>query len=139
MPLATLPTDQLAVVEQQTQEELEQLAQVLEQCRAKERECQASCDAAKQLETRGSRPMLIPLTDSMYVKGKTSTHPRVTINIGTGYHAEVSVATAVKLLEGRAKNLAKSTEKISQLCNQKQDLQRAIKNQMHVRRLAASK
>lgn len=136
VPLNALSLEQLVGLERQTSEEIEQLVSVLEKCRSKQRETSVAIASAGFLKESCSKQMMIPITDSMYVKGVTGDAPRLLMNIGTGYFAEVSSDHAAKVLSDRLKNLNESTEKIVNVTREKQDMLKAVKTQMQAKKMA---
>lgn len=120
MNLATLDVQQLGQVKKQLEEELEHLTSSFAQLHAvqgKFRECLRLVKARPGLpegiarvpalgllanETVDERSVLVPLTNSLYVRGKLSDPKHVIVDIGTGFYVEKvgPIATAVSACVG---------------------------------------
>merc|ERR1719188_327758 len=73
----------------------------------------ASVDTLKSVvpENQG-KPVLVPLTSSLYVDGEMSNTSTVVVDVGTGYFIEMSVAKAKKFCDKRMKMLSGNSEKV---------------------------
>lgn len=111
--ITNMSLDQLAMLRRQMEEELEHLTESFEQLsavHARFRESKATVGAYEK-QTEGS-DVLVPMTSSLYVRGKLSDANRVLVDIGTGYYVEVAPKYAeehfgkkVKLLEAKINEL----------------------------------
>merc|ERR1719273_1400640 len=86
---------QLNMVKQQLEQEVKSLADNQQALMGAQARFQGSIEALKSLcpENEG-KPLLVPLTSSLYIDGKLTETNRVTVDVGTGYFIEMSVARA---------------------------------------------
>ncbi|KAJ1512866.1 subunit of tubulin prefoldin [Coelomomyces lativittatus] len=103
--ISELEVPQLESIHQQLQEEL----QVLTQSYAQLKQVQLkflNCDEtlASLMECKQDRPILVPLTNSLYVPGHL-VKSRVMMDIGTGYYVEKSYEQARSYYQRREQHL----------------------------------
>lgn len=65
------------------------------------------------------KPILVPLTSSMYVPGKLSNIKSVLLDVGTGYFVDKSIEDSKTFLDGKLEMLAKNVEKVKLYNNTK--------------------
>lgn len=65
------------------------------------------------------KPMLIPLSDSMYVPGKVQDVDKVIVDVGTGYYVELGIPAAVDYFKRKIKFVATQIEKVQQIAKEK--------------------
>ncbi|KAI9851651.1 MAG: subunit of tubulin prefoldin [Thelocarpon superellum] len=90
LDLATLSTQQLSAVKKQLDDELEHLTTSFTKLRAaqaKFRECSKSIGAGISSQVAG-KPILVPLTTSLYVPGTIADTEHVIVDVGTGFYVE---------------------------------------------------
>ncbi|KAJ0352575.1 hypothetical protein KNSL1_002486 [Colletotrichum chrysophilum] len=88
--LETLDVQQLSQVKKQLEEELEHLTSSFAQlhsAQAKFREC-LRCVKARPGSEEAERSVLVPLTNSLYVRGELSDPKHVIVDVGTGFYVE---------------------------------------------------
>ncbi|MCJ1439382.1 subunit of tubulin prefoldin [Xylographa pallens] len=88
--LASLSLQQLSSVKKRLDDELEHLTTSFTKLRAaqtKFRECITSIREGISSKTKG-KPLLVPLTTSLYVPGTLADAERVMVDIGTGFYVE---------------------------------------------------
>ncbi|KAJ8061313.1 hypothetical protein OCU04_010376 [Sclerotinia nivalis] len=88
--LTTLTTAQLTQVKKQFDDELEHLTSSFQQLRAaqnKFRECLRCIGVGVGKEVEG-KPILVPLTTSLYVPGQLADTENVIVDVGTGFYVE---------------------------------------------------
>lgn len=93
--ISKLSLDQILTLKDQTEAEIKQLQATITLTNDTLLKTQKAKDA---LQTFAQAPVgtdvLVPLTDSMYINGKTIEGKRPIIELGTGYYAETSVENA---------------------------------------------
>ncbi|KAH6703359.1 prefoldin [Verticillium dahliae] len=117
--LSTLDVQQLGQVKKQIEEELEHLTQSFAQLHAvqgKFKECQRIVKT-RPGSIEGERSVLVPLTNSLYVRGELSDPGRVVVDVGTGFYVE-----KVYITESSAAELFYNA-KLKQLAQNIQDLE----------------
>ncbi|KAK0117719.1 subunit of tubulin prefoldin [Cadophora gregata] len=88
--LASLTTQQLSAVKKQLDDEIEHLTNSHAQLRAaqaKFRECIRSIAGGVNPKLDG-KPILVPLTTSLYVPGTLADPENVIVDVGTGFYVE---------------------------------------------------
>ncbi|KAI9782537.1 MAG: subunit of tubulin prefoldin [Candelina submexicana] len=112
--IASLSAPQLSQVKKQLDEELEHLTNSFRKLRAAQsrfQECLKSIGKGiSSLDEE--KPVLVPLTTSLYVRGTIADTQHVIVDVGTGFYVEKSTSDAsmfyqekVEELEGNLKNL----------------------------------
>jgi prefoldin alpha subunit len=67
----------------------------------------ASLDTIKSLEI-GDQELMIPLSSSMYARGRTNTKGKVMIDLGTGFYAKVANKEGQAILTRKVEYIAKN-------------------------------
>ncbi|EGS23231.1 uncharacterized protein CTHT_0008950 [Thermochaetoides thermophila DSM 1495] len=106
--LASLSVQQLSAVKKQLDGEVEHLSTSYAQlvaAQGKFKEClRIVKDRASTFEK--DKSVLVPLTNSLYVKGKLSDPEHVLVDVGTGFYVEKDTTSAAEFYEGKIKELA---------------------------------
>ncbi|CAJ1420742.1 unnamed protein product, partial [Effrenium voratum] len=120
IPLSQASLQQLNVVKQQLEQELKSLINNQAALREAEARFQASIESLKSLcpENTG-KPMLIPVTSSLYIDGHMTETKKVTVDVGTGYYIQMSVERAHKFCNRRCKLLADNASKVEGVLKEK--------------------
>ncbi|KAM3074105.1 subunit of tubulin prefoldin [Clarireedia jacksonii] len=125
--LSTLSTPQLTQVKKQLDDELEHLTSSFQQLRAaqaKFKECLRSIASGVTGAVEG-KPILVPLTTSLYVPGKLADTEKVIVDVGTGFYVEKSTKDATKFYEA----------KVDELGNNLKDLEIIVQNKSNSLRM----
>lgn len=108
--LATLSTQQLSSVKKQLDDEISHLTQSytsLRQAQAKFKDCLSSIVAGISSSTV-DKPLLVPLTSSLYVPGTLADTEKVVVDVGTGFYVEKSCADAKVFYESKVEELGRN-------------------------------
>ncbi|ODM21955.1 putative prefoldin subunit 5 [Aspergillus cristatus] len=119
--VSSLSVPQLRALQSRLTTELEHLTTSHTKLRAaqtKFQDCVRSINdgvkGSQQKGTDGKDEILVPLTSSLYVKGKLADREKVLVDVGTGFYVEKTTAkatefynTKIKGLENNLKDLAK--------------------------------
>ncbi|ODV88867.1 hypothetical protein CANCADRAFT_32320 [Tortispora caseinolytica NRRL Y-17796] len=119
--LEQLPIQELAKIKSSIQNEFESLRNSLEQllvAQRKFRNCIATAQATVKEENNG-KPILVPLTASLYVPGKQIRSDKVLVDIGTGYYTEKTLDETVKFYQHRIDTLDDNLKQLEKLLNEK--------------------
>ncbi|KAL2122378.1 hypothetical protein VTJ04DRAFT_2833 [Mycothermus thermophilus] len=137
--LSTLSAQQLSAVKKQLDGEVEHLTSSYAQLAAaqsKFKEClrivksgSASFEKDKQV--------LVPLTNSLYVKGKLSDPDRVLVDVGTGFYVEKSTASAAEFYESKIKELQANIQGLEGIVQAKTNNLRVVEEVLRQKVLAA--
>ncbi|KAI5289485.1 subunit of tubulin prefoldin, partial [Ascosphaera aggregata] len=125
--LSTLPVAQLRALQQRLDTELEHLTQSHTKLRAAQTKFKGCVQSitdgveAKKNQTTAAEQgdhILIPLTNSLYVKGKIEDREKVIVDVGTGFYVEKTTAKAKEFYEKKVKELdtnIKELDKVLQI------------------------
>eukprot|EP00020_Sapocribrum_chincoteaguense_P000012 CAMPEP_0170745858 /NCGR_PEP_ID=MMETSP0437-20130122/8507_1 /TAXON_ID=0 /ORGANISM="Sexangularia sp." /LENGTH=158 /DNA_ID=CAMNT_0011084585 /DNA_START=84 /DNA_END=560 /DNA_ORIENTATION=- len=120
--LSKLSFEQLTSLRQQMQGEaeglsvsFEQLAHVLDKYTDAARAVAALRDSASSADAQPE--MLVPLTSSVFVKGRSVDRSKVTVDIGTGYYVEKSIPDALEFYERKTSMVRKNMQLVQKQLN----------------------
>jgi prefoldin alpha subunit len=119
--VTTLPVPQLQELKTQLDRELEHLTtsfQSLRTAQAKFRDCLTSIANGLSPST-ADKPLLVPLTSSLYVPGRLTDHEHVLVDVGTGYFIEKDIPAAKDFYERKVKDLQDSLKDLEGVVNSK--------------------
>ena len=68
---------------------------------------------------RIDKPILVPLTSSLYVPGKLADTEHVLVDIGTGFYVEKTTADAQTFYTGKIEELGKNIKDLENIANGK--------------------
>ena len=137
--ITSLPVPQLQELKQQLDRELEHLTtsfQSLRTAQSKFSDCIKSIAQGVNPST-ADRPLLVPLTSSLYVPGRLTSSTHVLIDIGTGFFVEKSTEDATDFYKRKVKDLGDSLKDLEQVVNQKANNVRMVEEVIRVKVLNA--
>ncbi|KKP03412.1 prefoldin, alpha subunit [Trichoderma harzianum] len=124
--LDTLEPQQLAQVKKQLEEELEHLTSSFAQLHGaqnKFKEC-LRCVQARAADSQGSKSVLVPLTNSLYVSGELTSTDTVLVDVGTGFMIEKvampKLKSAEKFYDAKVKEVGNSLKELEAIVQRKQ-------------------
>ncbi|KAL2153953.1 hypothetical protein VTH82DRAFT_2629 [Thermothelomyces myriococcoides] len=106
--LNSLSAQQLSAVKKQLDGEVEHLSSSYAQlaaAQAKFKECLRIVKSGSSSLDK-DKSVLVPLTNSLYVKGRIADPNRVLVDVGTGYYVEKDTKSAAEFYEAKVKELA---------------------------------
>ncbi|KAL8736252.1 MAG: hypothetical protein Q9166_000407 [cf. Caloplaca sp. 2 TL-2023] len=127
--LSTLPIPQLTSIKNQLTQELQHLTNSFTQLRAaqaKFRDCIKSIrdgieKAGKEDgKERNGKPILVPLTPSLYVPGRLASTETVLVDIGTGFYVEKTPPAARQFYTSKVEELGKNLKDLETIVQGKQ-------------------
>lgn len=136
--LGSLSVQQLAQVKKQLDEETQSLTNSYAQLRAaqqKFRDCIASI-AAGVANSVADKPLLVPLTSSLYVPGTLASTETVLVDVGTGFYVEKTTEQAKKFYETKAEELGKNVKDLETIVQGKNQNLRLIEEGTHKRNVS---
>ncbi|KAK7092587.1 prefoldin subunit 5-like [Littorina saxatilis] len=118
--ITQLPAAQLNQLSQQLEQEIEFFGNSLNQLKVAQTKFMESeeCVSRVNPESKG-KPILVPLTSSMYVPGELSNVESVLVDIGTGYYVDMSPAKAKDYFSRKVDFITKQMEKIQPVLQDK--------------------
>ncbi|KAK6460910.1 subunit of tubulin prefoldin [Scheffersomyces coipomensis] len=96
-----------------------QSLQALQTAQSKLKDCVTSVD---NLEKSKSEDLLVPLTSSLYLPGKTIKKNEYLVDIGTGYFVEKSAKDAKQVYDFKIKRLDEDAKKLKDILVQKNEI-----------------
>ncbi|KAI5369267.1 Putative prefoldin alpha [Septoria linicola] len=136
--LGQLSTKQLSQVKKQLDDEVQHLTssyQNLRTAQQKFRDCIVSVKNGVASSTEG-KPLLVPLTSSLYVPGTLADTEKVLVDVGTGFYVEKDVASAQKFYEGKVEELGKNIKDLENIVNSKANNIRVVEEVLRQKMLA---
>ncbi|KAK3720376.1 subunit of tubulin prefoldin [Vermiconidia calcicola] len=119
--LSSLSAQQLSQVKKQLDDEVQHLTnsyQSLKRAQAKFRECIANVKSGVAGSAK-DKPILVPLTSSLYVPGKLADTEHVLVDVGTGFYVEKTTADAEKFYNGKVEELGSNIKELENIANGK--------------------
>ncbi|RKP00287.1 hypothetical protein CXG81DRAFT_13418 [Caulochytrium protostelioides] len=138
--LTKIPLPQLQSVRQQMEEEFQHLMSSyasLKQAQVKYRDGHDALTVFT--EKNRDAPILVPMTNSLYVPGKLSSVDKVIVDVGTGYYMEKEIGEAKDFYLRKSDFLRGNLEKLQATIVQRQDQLKAISEVMSYRMTLAQK
>uniref|UniRef100_A0A915ITH2 Prefoldin subunit 5 n=1 Tax=Romanomermis culicivorax TaxID=13658 RepID=A0A915ITH2_ROMCU len=122
-----LSMEEIHNLQEQMDNELEFFGESYQQLREVQQKLHSSSEAVvKMCLNKAGQDVLIPLTSSMYVPGALSDVSNVLIDIGTGYHVQMSMNDAKDFFSRKLENLSQQMEKIQNILMEKQKIKRYL-------------
>ncbi|KAK2002874.1 prefoldin [Colletotrichum falcatum] len=125
-----LDVQQLSQVKKQLEEELEHLTSSFAQlhsAQAKFREC-LRCVKSRPGSDIGEQSVLVPLTNSLYVRGELSDPKHVIVDIGTGFYVEKDTESAERFYEAKVRQLLNSVQDLELIIQRKTSNVRSVED-----------
>lgn len=130
--LATLSVQQLSQVKKQLDDEVQHLTGSYSQLRTaqqKFRDCITSIQTGVANST-ADKPLLVPLTSSLYVPGTLASTETVVVDVGTGFYVEKTTAQAKTFYEAKVDELGKNVKDLEVIVNTKAQNLRLVEEGM---------
>ncbi|KAK4197829.1 Prefoldin [Triangularia verruculosa] len=137
--LDTLTAPQLSAVKKQLDEEVEHLSQSYAQLAA----AQSKFKECLRVVKSGSdtfddkKPILVPLTNSLYVKGRMADPDKVIVDVGTGFYVEKDTKSAAEFYDAKVKELAANIQGLEGIVQAKTQNLRLVEEVLRQKVLAA--
>ena len=121
LSLSSLTVEQLMIIKNRLEGELQKLTATIQLTNESVAKTQAAKDAlANFAASQPGKEMLVPITESMYVKGVVEETKRPIIELGSGYFAETSVDNASQFFSRRIARLNAQQEQLRTQFKEKQ-------------------
>ncbi|KAL3449544.1 Prefoldin [Aspergillus insuetus] len=131
----SLSAQQLRALQTRLSTELEHLTSSHAKLRAAQsrfRDCVRSINdgvvGSEKKGTQGRDEILVPLTTSLYVKGRLVDREKVLVDVGTGYYVEKTAAKAIEFYEQKVKELETNLTELEKLVQTKSGQQRLFED-----------
>ncbi|KAI1327573.1 prefoldin [Xylariaceae sp. FL0255] len=99
--LDSLSAQQLTQVKKQLDQELEHLTSSFTQLQAAQAKFRDCHRCVQQGTLKHDKPILVPLTNSLYVAGTLSSTSHVLVEVGTGFYLEKHVKSAAEFYKNK--------------------------------------
>ncbi|PLB37460.1 prefoldin subunit 5 [Aspergillus candidus] len=141
--LGSLSSQQLRALQSRISSELEHLTSSHAKLRAaqsKFRDCVRSINegvvGSSKKGTDGRDDILVPLTSSLYVKGKMADREKVLVDVGTGFYVEKTPAKAIAFYDDKVKVLEANLTELEKIVQTKSQQQRLFEEALRVKLLS---
>ncbi|KAI0478660.1 putative prefoldin subunit 5 [Xylariaceae sp. FL0804] len=127
--LDSLSPQQLSQVKKQLDDELEHLTESFTQlhaAQAKFRECLRCVQGGKSPALQQDKPILVPLTNSLYVRGTLSSASHVVVDIGTGFYVEKEIKSAASFYENKVGEVGGNIKELEAIVQNKTNNVRVV-------------
>ncbi|EJD34495.1 prefoldin subunit 5 [Auricularia subglabra TFB-10046 SS5] len=132
--VADLDLPQLADVRRQLQEELELFTTSFSQLRALQAKFRACIESSAEIVPNNQdKPILVPLTNSLYVPGKLADGEHVLIDVGTGFFVKKTRPEAQTYYRAKVEGLQENIDKVQETIARKQDNLQAVQQIMQAK------
>ncbi|TKA58171.1 hypothetical protein B0A55_12083 [Friedmanniomyces simplex] len=136
--LGSLSAQQLSQVKKQLDDEVQHLSTSYQNLRAaqqKFRDCVASIQQGVAESVR-DKPLLVPLTSSLYVPGKLADTAHVLVDVGTGFYVEKTTDDAKGFYAGKVEELGTNIKELENIVNGKANNLRVVEEVLRQKVLA---
>ncbi|EAA36114.1 hypothetical protein GE21DRAFT_2331 [Neurospora crassa] len=136
--IESLSAQQLTAVKQQLDEEVEHLTASYTQlaaAQAKFKECLRIVQTGSS-SFDDNKDILVPLTNSLYVKGKLSNPDRVIVDVGTGFYVEKDTKSATDFYDAKVKELGANIQNLEAIVQGKTNNLRVVEEVLRQKVLA---
>jgi prefoldin alpha subunit len=114
--LDSMSLDQLNQVKQQEEQRLQALTNRYAQLRAIAARFNASQQAVSEISpAMEGKPVMVPLTESLYVPGKLREPNKLLVDIGTGFYVEKNTKDTAAFLERKIKLVDANSDNIAKV------------------------
>ncbi|EUC41930.1 hypothetical protein COCMIDRAFT_104840 [Bipolaris oryzae ATCC 44560] len=137
--ITSLPVPRLQELKTQLDAELTHLSnsfQSLRTAQSKFKDCLASITTGLTASTT-NKPLLVPLTSSLYVPGKLTDHEHVLVDVGTGFFVEKDIPGAKDFYERKVKDLGESLKDLEQVVQGKAQNVRMVEEVIRLKVMSA--
>ncbi|KXG46804.1 Prefoldin [Penicillium griseofulvum] len=141
--LASLSVPQLRALQTRLTSELEHLTTShtkLRAAQAKFRDCVRSINDGvtgnEKKGTNGRDEILVPLTSSLYVKGRLTDREKVLVDVGTGFYVEKTAPKAIAFYDDKVKGLEANLQELEKIVQTKSSQLRVVEETLRQKMLA---
>ncbi|KAG7087343.1 hypothetical protein E1B28_013319 [Marasmius oreades] len=125
--LSDLDMNQLGDVRRQLEEELNHLTNSFTQLKQAQAKFKACMENVNELKPQNEdKPILVPLTNSLYVPGKISNAEHVLVDIGTGYFVKKTREEAISHYKSKVEYIRTNLETLEDAIQKKKDNVNAV-------------
>ena len=139
VPIEKLSVEQLNYVGQQIEKEIKNYSQYYSSLRELNNKYLDNKEFIKQLKEYKDKEILVPMTSSLYIPGKTTDVKKLMIEIGTNFFVETTIEKADKFCDRRIENLKKNMNEIDKIIQDKNDQLNVVNQNLIQKQVAQPK
>ena len=139
VPIEKLSVEQLNYVGQQIEKGIKNYSQYYSSLRAVNNKYLDNKEYIKQLKEYKDKEILVPMTSSLYIPGKTTDVKKLMIEIGTNFFVETTIEKADKFCDRRIENLKKNMNEIDKIIQDKNDQLNVVNQNLIQKQVAQPK
>ncbi|KAK3936293.1 prefoldin [Diplogelasinospora grovesii] len=136
--LDSLSANQLSAVKKQLDDEVEHLSGSYTQLAAAQAQFKECLRILKSQSVEEKRDILVPLTNSLYVKGQLADPDKVLVDVGTGFYVEKERKNATEYYESKTKDLGANIQGLEAIIQGKTNNLRLVEEVLRQKVLASS-
>ena len=139
VPIEKLSVEQLNYVGQQIEKEIKNYSQYYSSLRAVNNKYLDNKEYIKQLKEYKHKEILVQMTSSLYIPGKSTDVKKLMIEIGTNFFVETTIEKADKFCDRRIENLKKNMNEIDKIIQDKNDQLNVVNQNLIQKQVAQPK
>ena len=139
VPIEKLSVEQLNYVGQQIEKEIKNYSQYYSSLRAVNNKYLDNKEYIKQLKEYKDKEILVPMTSSLYIPGKSTDVKKLMIEIGTNFFVETTIEKADKFCDRRIENIKKNMNEIDKIIQDKNDQLNVVNQNLIQKQVAQPK
>ena len=139
VPIEKLSVEQLNYVGQQIEKEIKNYSQYYSSLRSVSNKYLDNKEYIKQLKEYKDKEILVPMTSSLYIPGKSTDVKKLMIEIGTNFFVETTIEKADKFCDRRIENLKKNMTEIDKIIQDKNDQLNVVNQNLIQKQVAQPK
>ena len=139
VPIDKLSLEQLNYVGKQVEKEIDNYSKYYSSLRAINSKFLDNKEYIKQLKESQDKEILVPITSSLYIAGKSADVKKVTVEIGANFFVETTIEKADKFCDRKLNSLKENMDKIDKIIQEKNDQLNVINQNLIEKQLAAPK
>ena len=139
VPIDKLSLEQLNYVGKQVEKEIDSYSKYYSSLRAINNKFLDNKEYIKQLKESQDKEILVPITSSLYIAGKSADVKKLTVEIGANFFVETTIEKADKFCDRKLTSLKENMDKIDKIIQEKNDQLNVINQNLIEKQLAAPK
>merc|ERR1711931_63451 len=136
--ISQLNPQQLTEVSQRIEQELAVLSGCHNELLSVRKKFITAREAVNDMKGNNGQPLMVPLTGSLYVRGKLSENEKYIVDIGTNYYVEKNQQEAVEFFDRKLKYVEENMDKVAPQVQQKQNSKMMVEREL-VEKMKAAK
>ena len=139
VPIDKLSLEQLNYVGKQVEKEIDSYSKYYSSLRAINNKFLDNKEYIKQLKESQDKEILVPITSSLYIAGKSADVKKLTVEIGANFFVETTIEKADKFCDRKLNSLKENMDKIDKIIQEKNDQLNVINQNLIEKQLAVPK